>query len=230
MRLLALDTTARAGSVALARDDAIVDARTGDPSRTHGERLPGDVLQLLAAHGLLPADIDVYAVAAGPGSFTGLRVGIACIQGLALANRRRVVAVSALEALAWTASPVAGDSLVAAWIDAQRGEIFAALYSGSTVVEDPSVGTPTRTLESWRARLADRPVLAIGDGAARYAHLLHASGPQVRSFEPAAPMLAPAIAGLAMKEVEAGRTIAPHAIVPIYIRRPDAELARHAHR
>jgi tRNA threonylcarbamoyladenosine biosynthesis protein TsaB len=230
MRLLALDTTARAGSVALARDGAIVDAHMGDPSRTHGERLPGDVVRLLAVHDLAPADIDVYAVAAGPGSFTGLRVGIACIQGLALANQRRVVAVSALDALAYTAESAAGDSFTAAWIDAQRGEIYAALYSGSTIVEDASVATPPRTLESWRARLEDRPLLAIGDGAARYARLLRALGPHVRLFEPAAPMLAPAIAELALREAAAGRTIAPHAIVPIYIRRPDAELARHADR
>jgi tRNA threonylcarbamoyladenosine biosynthesis protein TsaB len=230
MRLLALDTTARAGSVALARDGAIVEARAGDPSRTHGERLPGDVLRLLSDHNLVPSDIDVYAVAAGPGSFTGLRVGIACVQGLALANGRRVVAVSALDALANIGQSAAGEGFIAAWIDAQRGEVFAALYAASSVVEAPSVGTPARTLESWRARLDDRPVLALGDGAGRYEHLLRAAGPHVRLFEPAAPMLAPSIAELALKEVAAGRTIAPHAIVPIYIRRPDAELARHAHR
>jgi tRNA threonylcarbamoyladenosine biosynthesis protein TsaB len=230
MRLLALDTTARAGSVALAQDGAIVDARAGDPSRTHGERLPGDVLHLLSAHDLSPAGIDVYAVAAGPGSFTGLRVGIACIQGLALATGRRVVAVSALDALAHAAQAAAADALVAACIDAHRGEIFAALYSGLTVVEGPSVATPARTLELWRERLGERRVVAIGDGAARYVDVLRAFGPSLRLSEPTAPMLAPSIAELAEREAAAGRTIAPHAIVPIYIRRPDAELARHAHR
>ncbi|MGH9312332.1 MAG: tRNA (adenosine(37)-N6)-threonylcarbamoyltransferase complex dimerization subunit type 1 TsaB, partial [Vicinamibacterales bacterium] len=182
-------------------------------------------------HGLGPADIDVYAVAAGPGSFTGLRVGIACIQGLALANGRRVVAVSALDALAHAARPAAADSLVATWIDAQRGEVFAALYSGQTVVEAPSVATPARTIDLWRARLADRPLVAIGDGAARYAALLgEALGVRLRLSDPAAPLLARSIAELAHREVAAGRTIAPHAIVPIYLRRPDAELARDVHR
>jgi tRNA threonylcarbamoyladenosine biosynthesis protein TsaB len=230
MRLLALDTTARAGSVALAENEAIVDARVGDASRTHGERLPGDVLDLLKAHELVPSDVDVFAVAAGPGSFTGLRVGIACIQGLALATGRRVVAVSALDALACAAQPVPADTLVAAWIDAHRGEIFAALYSGMTPLDGPSVGTPARAVESWRSRFAERPVLAIGDGAERYAHVLREAGQEIRLLDPAAPMLAPSIARLALKEAAAGRTIAPHAIVPIYIRRPDAELARHAHR
>lgn len=229
MRLLALDTTTRAGSVALAEEGAIVEARAGDPSRTHGERLPGDVLTLLAARGLGIGDIDVYAVAAGPGSFTGLRVGIACVQGFALATGRRVVAISALDALAHAAK--AGDSLVAAWIDAQRGEIFAALYDDAAQVEAPSVATPARTLELWRPRLDDRPVVAIGDGAARYASLLsEALGDRLQLRDPVAPLLAASIAELAQREAAAGRTIGPHAIVPIYIRRPDAELARHAHR
>jgi tRNA threonylcarbamoyladenosine biosynthesis protein TsaB len=231
MRLLALDTTARAGSVALAEHGAIVDVRAGDPSRTHGERLPGDVLQLLDAHGLGPADIDVYAVAAGPGSFTGLRVGIACIQGLALATGRRVVSVSALDALAHAAQPMAAGSFVGAWIDAHRGEVFAALYSGQAMVEAPSVATPAQTIDLWRARLADRPVVAIGDGSARYADLLcETLGGRLRLSEPATPLLARSVAELAQEEVTAGRTIAPHAIVPIYVRRPDAELARHADR
>jgi tRNA threonylcarbamoyladenosine biosynthesis protein TsaB len=228
MRLLALDTTARAGSVALAEDGAIVDARVGDPSRTHGERLPGDALGLLSAHGLVPSDIDVFAVAAGPGSFTGLRVGIACIQGLALATGRRVVAVSALDALADAARPATADTLVATWIDAHRGEIFAALYSGTTLVDGPLVATPARTLDAWRSRIAGRTLFAIGDGADRYLQVLRDAAPDVRVSEPAAPMLAPSIARLALAEAAAGRTIAPHAIVPIYIRRPDAELARHA--
>jgi tRNA threonylcarbamoyladenosine biosynthesis protein TsaB len=226
MRLLALDTTARAGSVALAENGAVIDVRGGDPSRTHGERLPGDVLDLLRAHGIGPADIDIYAVAAGPGSFTGLRVGIACIQGFALVNGRRVVPISALDALAHAAAAAAG-ALVAAWIDAQRGEVFAALYRGPLLVDGPLVATPARTLDRWRERLADKPVVAIGDGAQRYSEALaSAFGGRVLMTDPIAPLLARPIAELAHVEASAGRAVDPHAIVPIYIRRPDAEIAR----
>jgi tRNA threonylcarbamoyladenosine biosynthesis protein TsaB len=233
MRLLALDTTARAGSVALAENGVVIDVRGGDPSRTHGERLPGDVLDLLRAHGIGPADIDIYAIAAGPGSFTGLRVGIACIQGFALVNGRRVVPISALDALAHAAAstaaaaPAAAGALVAAWIDAQRGEVFAALYRGPLLVDGPLVATPARTLDRWRERLADRPVVAIGDGALRYSEALaSAFGGRVRMTDPIAPLLARPIAELAHVEASAGRAVDPHAIVPIYIRRPDAEIAR----
>src|SRR6185312_7287850 len=90
----------RAGSVALVVDDRVVDERAGDGSRTHGERLPAELAQLGASWD----SIDVFAVAVGPGSFTGLRIGIATIQGLALVTGRRIAAVSALEALAQRAS------------------------------------------------------------------------------------------------------------------------------
>src|SRR4029077_9156984 len=94
MRVMALDTTGRAGSVALVEDGRIVREQEGDATHTHGERLPGE----LAALGVPFSAVDVFAVAIGPGSFTGLRIGLASIQGLALVSRRRVVGVSALEA------------------------------------------------------------------------------------------------------------------------------------
>src|SRR5215831_17702615 len=119
MRVLALDSTTRAGSVALVENGVVVDQRAGDPSRTHGERLPAE----LAALGAPWPTIDVFAVASGPGSFTGLRIGIATMQGLALVTGRRLVAVSGLEALAQLAgADAAPGARVAAWIDAQRGE------------------------------------------------------------------------------------------------------------
>src|SRR5580765_168676 len=98
MVILAVETATRAGSVAVAIDGAI-DARAGDPARTHGERLPQDLLDLLAAHGLGIDDVDLFAVVVGPGSFTGLRVGMATMQGFALAKGKSVVPVSTLEAI-----------------------------------------------------------------------------------------------------------------------------------
>jgi tRNA threonylcarbamoyladenosine biosynthesis protein TsaB len=229
MRLVALDTTARAGSVALAIDGRVIEARTGDASRTHGERLPGVILDLLTAHGLRAADVDVYAVAAGPGSFTGLRVGIASVQGLALAHSRRVVAVSALDALAHIAARdrSSSASLTGALIDAQRGEIFGALYRAKAEVAAPLVASPGHAIAEWEPLLAGGGMLAVGDGAARYRDVLQdALGERVRFSEPLIPPLAPAIAEMAYELAASGATIAPHAIVPMYIRRPDAERAR----
>ena len=129
MRVAALDTTTRAGSIAIVENDRVVAERRGDPALSTAERLPRELLELLAAHGWTTASVDLFAVAAGPGSFTGLRVGIATIQGLAFVHRRPVAAVSALDAIAQlAAAPLAEGSLVGVWMDAQRRDVYSALY------------------------------------------------------------------------------------------------------
>ena len=98
--VLALDTTSRSGSAAVVQDGELVGEIVGDGSRTHGERLPLDLMRVLETASVRLDAVDLLAVAAGPGSFTGLRVGIAAMQGLAMAIDRRIVPISALEALA----------------------------------------------------------------------------------------------------------------------------------
>src|SRR3982074_3384188 len=129
MRVLALDTTTSTGSVALVEDDRIVDERLGDAAHKHTSRLPAELLNLLAPGGLSLSDIDLFAVAAGPGSFTSLRTGIATVQGLAVVTGRRVVAVSALDVLAHIASlDRPKGALIGVWIDAHRRDVFSASY------------------------------------------------------------------------------------------------------
>src|SRR5262245_60283478 len=126
MHILALDTTTREGSVSIVSDAGVLVETRGDASRSHAERLPADLLRALELCGLSSSDIDVFAVACGPGSFTGLRIGIATIQGLAFAHNARVVPVSALMALAEAASQdLAAGALVGAWMDAHRREVFS---------------------------------------------------------------------------------------------------------
>ncbi len=110
----------------LLRGDDVLYERSGDPSLTHGQRLPGDLMQACAAAGVQISDVELFAVAAGPGSFTGLRIGIATMQGLAMARGQKIVPVSTLEAIA-VAAPE-GAVRIAAWMDAQRGEVFAQLF------------------------------------------------------------------------------------------------------
>lgn len=218
--VLALDTTTSAGSASIVRDAQIVAERVGDPARTHGQRLPRDLMLLLDSAGVRLGDIDLFAVASGPGSFTGLRVGIATIQGLAMSCDRRVVPVSALDALARAGRKE--EHHVAAWMDAQRGQVFAALYApDGRVVIEPSSLPPERTLESWK------PVPAgtrfIGDGAIRYRNTIERLAASADVIDDVPP-LAGVIGQIAAEQPE--RAVVPHAIVPIYIRRPDAELAR----
>jgi tRNA threonylcarbamoyladenosine biosynthesis protein TsaB len=234
MRVLALDTTTRAGSVALVENDRIIAQRRGDPSLTHAERLPQDLLSLLEAHGTGPADVDLFAVASGPGSFTGLRVGIATIQGFALVSRRRVAAVPALEALAQLAGRDLGaGAAVGVWMDAQRRDVFSALYRLTSSrpfdprrlveIEGPSVGGPAATLDRW-GRVIDSETVFTGDGAELYGDVLRSRQPDARIID--TPPLAGAIGLIAMARSGVGRTVDPAELRPLYIRRPDAEVER----
>src|SRR5688500_8569540 len=139
MLILALDTTTRAGSCALARDGSVVRELTSDPGKSHAEHLPGDLMALLEAARVRLDAIDVFAVATGPGSFTGLRVGIATMQGLAFAEGKPLYGVSALDALAAVAAPAAHGGRITAWIDAWRGEVYEAYYEQGATLDQPVV-------------------------------------------------------------------------------------------
>jgi tRNA threonylcarbamoyladenosine biosynthesis protein TsaB len=251
MLVLALDTTTRGGSVALVRERRLVDLLTGNPEVTHAQRLPGDIVALLDRHRLTVHDVEVFAVASGPGSFTGLRIGIATIQGLAFATGTLVAPVSALDALGMigaasrSGAASADPAFVGAVMDAQRSEVFSALYrgleTGASVpraalepgdvplqaIEPPEVGDPRATFERWRSRLPrGAGCRLVGDGVLRYRReaqeVLGDHAVVCEALEP----LAPTIGLLATDMARAGRAVAPHAVKPVYVRRPDAELAR----
>jgi tRNA threonylcarbamoyladenosine biosynthesis protein TsaB len=236
MRVLALDTTTAAGSVALVDDADVVAERCGDPSRTHAERLPSEILALVASAGTTLGSIDLFAVACGPGSFTGLRIGIATMQGLAFAGDRPMAAVSALEALAEVGGIDARPgTVVAAWMDAHRREVFSALYrvAGAQPFEperlaeiDPAaVGDPVATMARWHRDVDHASAIFIGDGATLYAEVIRrAAGPATRIVD--APLLAATIGRIAAARAKQGVMMKPSAIRPLYVRRPDAEIAR----
>jgi tRNA threonylcarbamoyladenosine biosynthesis protein TsaB len=247
MLTLALDTTTAAGSVALADGDRLVEVLAIDPSQPIATRVPGDLMALLGRHRVTLQAIDLFAVSTGPGSFTGLRIGIAAMQGLALANAKPLIGVSSFEALAslaWAAAGRERPDYVAVWIDAWRGEVYGAVYATSEDVAprervEPSVAPPERLLRAAMSspvaeplrraassELSDRAssnlatVVFIGDGAVKY----RAQVPG-RVIAPT-PLVAGAVAQIAHTRAAAGDAPPPHAIRPLYVRRPDAELAR----
>ena len=222
MLVLALDTTTRAGSCAVARDGEVLRERAGDPDRLHDVRLPGDLMALLEEVGVALDDIDVFAVATGPGSFTGLRIGIATMQGLAFAAGKPLIGVSAFDALA----RLAVATRVATWVEAWRGEVYAALYEDGVEVEPATVEHPDRLLERLSAQ---RGIVFIGGGAQTHRDaILAALGDGARIAEPVAPLLAGTIALMAGESARAGHQPPPHAIRPLYVRRPDAGAASDA--
>lgn len=243
MLILSLDTTTRGGSAAVLRGDTPLAIVDGDPSRTHGERLPGELETALARAGVMLPDIDLFAVARGPGAFTGLRIGLAAMQGAAMVTGRPVIGVSALDALAAAAAAqLAGpEALIGVWMDAARGEIFASAYHASrdadgssalTILTAPEVDRPEAVWSRWTALAPHLPAPArtnqhlpapgwflIGDGAVRYQAVLG----EIPNIP--APPLAPFIGRLARRQGGEGPHL-PHDLQPLYVRRPDAELGQ----
>jgi len=225
MIVLSVDTTGRAGSAAIVDGTRVLAEVSGDPALTHGQRLPGELIELVRRAGVRVNAVDLLAVAAGPGSFTGLRVGIAAMQGLAMALGKPIVPISTLEALA-RAGARGEDWLLAPWIDAQRGEVFGAVYEtdGRTAIGEPTALSPAATLAALGRIAPGQRFLFIGDGARRYADLITAALGSRARLDPIVPQLATWIGRIALESP--GRAVAPHAVAPIYVRRPDAEIAR----
>lgn len=229
MLILSLDTTTRAGSAAVLRGDTVLSVIDGDATRTHGERLPDELQAALDAAGVRLTDIELLAVARGPGAFTGLRIGLAAMQGVAVVSKTPVVGVSALDALAADAFAAIGvaHGRIGAWLDAARGEVFAAACDAAgpaggvptlAVVSDAEVGAPEAVWARWQ-QLSPGPILMTGDGAVRYRDVL--TGVQVW----AAGALAPTIARLAARQLPSAAHT-PYELEPLYVRRPDAERGR----
>ncbi|HTV02287.1 MAG TPA: tRNA (adenosine(37)-N6)-threonylcarbamoyltransferase complex dimerization subunit type 1 TsaB [Luteitalea sp.] len=229
MLVLALDSSTRAGSVALARDGQVLDARVGDPDQRQAVRLPGDLTTLLTDHGLTLADVDLLAVTAGPGGFTGLRVGLATMQGLGLALGRPIFVTGTLDLLALVAGEAQSDvAWCGAWMRGMRGEIFSALHDRRALPPDaptiaPSVGTPDECADAWMAAASTGEIAVAGDGWPDHADVLIARfGDRVRPCE--APPLASVLARVAT--ARASEAVGPAAVRPAYVRRPDAVVLR----
>lgn len=231
MWVLALDTTTRDGSVALVRDGAVVVERAGDAAWSHAERFPADLRAVLAEAQLAPGALDLIAVATGPGAFTGLRIGLAAAQGLALALDRPAAGVSTLTAIAWAAlhdAPALASA--GAWLDATRGEIYAAAFTRpasaydvplTPLVEATSL-TPADTLAHWQDRVPAGLAIGIA-GSASLVEACRAGGAR----PVAAPALLAGIVGRLGAALHAqGLAGPPAALAPEYVRRPDVEIAR----
>jgi tRNA threonylcarbamoyladenosine biosynthesis protein TsaB len=222
MKLLAVESATLSGGVALLDGDRLLGEITLNIAITHSERLMSAVDRLLADCGLAPADLDGLAVSVGPGSFTGLRVGLATVKALAMALDLPVAAVPTLDALA-ARLPFA-DAAVCPLLDARKGEVYLSLYrwcERGMVREWDYLALPP---ELAAARLI-APVILLGDGIEACRPWLDRLGEGVR-LAPAAQRLpsAAAVAGLGRAALAAGAGVAAESLVPLYLRPSEAEL------
>jgi tRNA threonylcarbamoyladenosine biosynthesis protein TsaB len=208
--LLSLDTTSDFGSIALSDAAHVIDEVSLRSPDGFAHILFDEIHRLLARHGLTLDDIGVFASASGPGSFTGVRIGLTAAKGLAEAIGRKVVAVSNLEAIAWFGSR----PLRAPIIDARRGEIYGAVFDASLRPVRDEVVT---SLDSWLASLPDGDLEIITNG-------FELPGDVPFPIVTAPRALAGAIARIAADRFAAGLAQDPAEIDANYVRRSDAEL------
>ena len=216
MLLLAVDTSGKQGSIALARGDPggsceIIEVLALEGGTFSAQLIP-QVADLLSKHGFQKKDLGGFAVASGPGSFTGLRVGLAAIKALGEATGRPIAAVSLLEAVA-----VAGAGTVLAALDAGRGEVYLGHYEvGNNRVKMVSEKLVTR------AELVEIAAGAtVVAGAKSLAEALKSEGIAVQGIE---TPRSDAIARLGWRKILAGDRVSPAALEANYIRRTDAEI------
>jgi tRNA threonylcarbamoyladenosine biosynthesis protein TsaB len=235
LRILAFDTATRATTVALcdtsdggfeleARDDPPPGAKP-----RHTTALMGLIADLLEQAGSGWEDLDRIAVGVGPGTFTGLRVGVATARALARARRTPLVGVSTLRSLAMNAtSAQTGFESVLAVLDARRSEVFVAGWApGEAALPDrpPRVAPMTCSPEALAARIAGTPTLAIGEGAVEFRAVLERAGAAIPGDD---SELHRATAINHCRIAFRLRACAPQQVLPEYLRLPDAEIARRA--
>jgi len=222
VNILLLDTSTNVFSLALATDKTVIAEFSGDAGPAASAKIPGHMQTLLNEAHCAIDGIDAFAVTIGPGGFTGVRVGIALVKGLAFATGKPVIPLSSLELLALNAR---GSAIpVCTLFDARRGEVYSALYrfdDGMEQIRPEMANNPAELFEQLEG-----DILCIGDGAVRYRELISARlGARVR-FAPEQLNIPKAAAGaaLALNRFKSGHTVTPAELAPCYLRLPEAEL------
>jgi tRNA threonylcarbamoyladenosine biosynthesis protein TsaB len=215
--ILAIDTTHEFGSIALLADGELLEETLLHAEQGFGQILYGHLSRLLDRHGCHVQDIDCFAAASGPGSFTGVRIGLACVKGLAEAVAKPVVAVSNLQALA--AFGIA--PLRATVLDARRGEIYGAVYDAKLNPVAPEIVMKfPQWLESLPAGSLEFISTDFSPFRAALAGTRFADAPVIE----APRALASAIARIALAKFREGSAVDPAQVDANYVRRSDAEL------
>jgi len=233
--ILAIETATRAGSVALARGTVILAAASGNASASHSTDLIEAIDGVLQRAGTVLRDIDLFAAAVGPGSFTGLRIGLATTKSFATCMGKQCAGISTLAAIAHAAGPSAH---TLALLPAGRGELFAQSFSvehGQVRELDAAAHLTPRNIFEVYGRA--RELRWAGEGAHQQAEILRewAKSNDIPfvdsdadrtgwSLAPKVDHLASPIAALALNGYRNGSTVSPDDLRAVYVRASDAEI------
>ena len=224
MKILALDSTAKTAAAALLEDDRLLCKSAESDALTHSATLLPSIERLLAEAKLTFGDIDLYAASAGPGSFTGVRIGAATLKGIAFGRNKPCCAVSALEALAYNLRDANGT--VCALMDARRGQFYTATFAVRGGAVTRLTPDEAKSGAEIAASLAAYPqITLVGDGAEV----------ALPFFDGLPAVLCPpekrfadgeSVGLVALRMYRAGETVTDADFAPVYLRLPQAERER----
>ena len=223
MKILGIDTATTSCSVAIVDETSLISEFTIYREETHSKHLMEMIQTAVRMAGLNISDIDGFAVTRGPGSFTGLRIGISTIKGLALASEKPIVGVSSLEALALQVSY--SRDLICPILDARKGEVYFSRYRfqhGHLIKQTKEcVATPDKAIDDL-----NEYCLFVGNGALLYKEMILEKMGEFASFAPLIhnTIRASSLAYFSMKHFENNDTDDIKDVLPHYIRKSDAEL------
>jgi tRNA threonylcarbamoyladenosine biosynthesis protein TsaB len=226
--ILALDTCDARGSVALLRDESLLHAEPHTTTEDYSSWLLPAVAHVLTSAGLTLRDIDLYAVAAGPGSFTGVRVGLTTAKAWSEVHGRPIAAVSRLEAIA--AQSTGASPFVSAFIDARRNQIFAALYRRQAAslqrVDEERVIAPDKFLDWCAANAGSEKIdfVSTDPNCVTQSYQWSSRLSLDEAVQEASPLLAPRVGQLGYRLALQNRLTDALSLDANYVRRSDAEI------
>ncbi|MEK7742721.1 MAG: tRNA (adenosine(37)-N6)-threonylcarbamoyltransferase complex dimerization subunit type 1 TsaB, partial [Nitrospirota bacterium] len=227
--ILAIDTSTMLGGIAIMDESLLIAESRLNVKSTHSERLMTEIEHCLKQSGIKISDIDVFAVATGPGSFTGLRIGLSTVKGFSYATGKQIVSVPTLEALAWN-FPYSRYP-VCTMLDARKKEVYAALFKWEegenfTRLINETSAKPEEFARNALSVTRDERFIFAGEGAVLYRDkIIEAMGEKAIFASPEKTVPSPAnVAVLGLKKAKAGEFSEPISLIPMYIRKSEAEV------
>ena len=227
MFVLGIDTATRVAGAAVAGDDRLISERLIHNLQTHSQNIIPMISQVMDDAGLKPADLHGIAVTGGPGSFTGLRIGMSAAKAMGLALNLPVISISTLKALAWNLFRAEG--LICPILDAKKNEVYTCAYrsgdSGLKEVFSPAALSPEQLIDYLKEFGAEK-VNFLGDGVPVYGDTIKTAlggraifAPMINAFPRAG-----SVAELGLAKLRAGSLADPTFLQPVYLRRSEAEI------
>ena len=224
--ILAIDTSAKPVSCALIQNEQILGSFYSNSGLTHSQTLMPMVKNLLDVAGISIDMLDAVAVNAGPGSFTGVRIGVSAVKGIAFTNNIPCISVSTLESMAYQIAAPA-DTVICCAMDARCQQVYSALFSKNEAGEmvrlsdDEAISLVELKEKLWATH---QPIILVGDGSELCYNAFRDTIPQLY-LAPSAVRYqnASATAAVAHRLFEAGQTISAEELLPVYLRLPQAE-------